>query len=331
MHSLASPVSGKHAVPVWQDAGGAVAARLEGGRWHFQHGPIDLVIGVDGEPDAIRQALETAWQGFGGLLAGLVAQLPALRRPVGLSTPAAAPPCRPSASLPGADDPVWSRVQGDIARGMLAACLPYAPHLYITPMAAVAGAVADHVIAAFAAQPRIRRAYVNNGGDIALYLTQDAQYKVGLYADVSRAKGPPLVTDDLDGGFAVSARSPVRGIATSGWRGRSFSLGIADSVTVLARTAAQADAAATVIGNQVDARHPAVRRAPADTLKDDTDLGQALVTVDVGELPEAVAEEALARGAAQARVLLEAGLIEGAAIVLQGRRRVVLPPSPDGD
>ena len=192
------------------------------------------------------------------------------------------------------------------------------------------GAVADEVITAFAAQPGIRRAYVNNGGDIALHLTQDAQYRVGLYADVSQAGGP-LGAGDLDGGFTVSAGSPVRGVATSGWRGRSFSLGIADSVTVLARSAAQADAAATVIGNQVDAQHPAIRRAPADTLKDDTDLGQALVTVEVGSLPAQVAEQALARGAAQARALLEAGLIEGAAIVLQGQRRVVLPPLPEGD
>ena len=325
MHSLASPVSGSAAVPVWQHASGAVAARLEGGRWHFQHGPIDLVIGADGNADAVQQALETAWQGFDGLLAGLAAQLPALRKPLGVSATTAAPVCRPVVRLPGESNAVWSLVQGDIARNMLAACLPYASYLYITPMAAVAGAVADHVIAAFAAQPGVHRAYVNNGGDIALYLTQDAQYKVGLYADVSRANSAPSATDDLDGGFTVSAQSPVRGIATSGWRGRSFSLGIADSVTVLARSAAQADAAASVIANQVNAQHPAIRRAPANTLKDDTDLGQALVTVDVGELPKPIVEQALERGAAQAQALLDAGLIEGAAIVLQGQRRAVLP------
>ena len=34
---------------------------------------------------------------------------------------------------------------------------------------------------------------------------------------------------------------PHRGVATSGWRGRSHSLGIADSVTVVARNAAAAD------------------------------------------------------------------------------------------
>lgn len=313
------------ASPVRQDAGGALAARLDGGRWHFQHGPIDLVIGAEGEAEALKQAYDIAWQRFTGMLMGLVGQLPALRRPIGVQQPVIATTCRPQAGLPGPDDAVWQKVQGSVALDMLAACLPYAPHLYITPMAAVAGAVADAVIQAFVAQPGIQRAYVNNGGDIALHLAQDAQYRVGLYADVSRQAGGLLSTGDLDGGFKVSASSPVRGIATSGWRGRSFSLGIADSVTVLARTAAQADAAATVIGNQVSVTHPAVRRAPADTLKDDTDLGSALVTTEVGALPPDAIEYALARGVTQAHALLEAGLIEAAAIVLQGQHQVVLP------
>ncbi|WP_226954721.1 UPF0280 family protein [Mesopusillimonas faecipullorum] len=324
---MSTLVSGQTAVPVWQHADGAVAARLDGGRWHFQHGPIDLIIGADGDEDAVKQALQAAWQKFTGILTELVAQLPALRRPVVLASTLPAALCRPSTELPNAADPIWQRVQGETARRMLAASLPYAPHLYITPMVAVAGAVADEIIAVFAAQPGIQRAYVNNGGDIALYLAQDAQYRVGLFADVSRP-GAPQAASDLDGGFTVSAASPVRGVATSGWRGRSFSLGIADSVTVLASTAAGADAAATVIANQVTVQHPAIRRAPADTLKDDSDLGQALVTVEVGSLPEHVVEQALARGAAQAQALLDAGLIEGAALVLQGQHRVVLPSTP---
>ena len=66
----------------------------------------------------------------------------------------------------------------------------------------------------------------------------------------------------------------MRGVATSGWRGRSFSLGIADAVTVLAATAAAADAAATIIANAVDLPgHPAIARRPASELEDDSDLG----------------------------------------------------------
>jgi uncharacterized protein len=66
---------------------------------------------------------------------------------------------------------------------------------------------------------------------------------------------------------------PVRGIATSGWRGRSFSRGIADSVTVLAKTAAMADAAATVIANAVNVVHPGIVRRPACDIRDDSDWG----------------------------------------------------------
>ncbi|WP_204349766.1 hypothetical protein, partial [Klebsiella pneumoniae] len=76
----------------------------------------------------------------------------------------------------------------------------------------------------------------------------------------------------------------IGGIATSGAQGRSFSLGIADSVTVLARDAASADAAATLIANAVDLDHPAIRRRPARNLDPDSDLGDRLVTVGVGDL-----------------------------------------------
>ena len=77
----------------------------------------------------------------------------------------------------------------------------------------------------------------------------------------------------------------MRGVATSGWRGRSFSLGIADAVTVFAGTAAVADAAATLIANAVDLPgHPAFARAPARRCDPQSDLGERLVTVDVGPL-----------------------------------------------
>ena len=79
------------------------------------------------------------------------------------------------------------------------------------------------------------------------------------------------------------SRDPVRGIATSGWRGRSFSLGIADAVTVLAATAAKADAAATIIANAVDLpNHAAITRVPAREIAPDNDLGERLVTRAVG-------------------------------------------------
>jgi hypothetical protein len=273
-------------------------SRLSDGRWHFQHGPIDLILAADGEPDAAAATVEQAWARFQGVLAELVGELPLLRAPVEATT---AP-------------------RGPIARRMHAACLPHAAQ-FITPMAAVAGAVADEMIGFFREQPRIARAFVNNGGDIALHLTAGAQFKIGLLADLARVKRREQVS--LDGDFIVTADLPVRGVATSGWRGRSFSLGIADSTTVLARTAAEADAAATMIANAVDVDDPAILRKPASELKDDTDLGERLVTVGVGALPAGKVEQALAAGEAHARRLVDAGTICGAVLCLQGSVRVV--------
>jgi hypothetical protein len=279
----------------WQQA---QRLALPDGRWHFQHGPIDLIIGADGEPDAVTEAIGRAWGRFQAVLSELVAELPALRVPVG-----------PALGL-----------RGPIAQRMLAACLPHAGQ-FITPMAAVAGAVADEMIGCFREDPRIARAYVNNGGDIALHLAPGQQFKVGLFADLARVKWREQL--GLDGDFALTADLPVRGIATSGWRGRSFSLGIADSATVLARTAAEADAAATMVANSVNVDDPAILRKPACELKDDTDLGDRLVTVGVETLPAGKVEQALAAGEAHAQRLVDAGTIHGAVLCLQGIARVV--------
>ena len=79
--------------------------------------------------------------------------------------------------------------------------------------------------------------------------------------------------------------------------GRSHSLGIADSVTVLAQSAAIADAAATLIANAVDIPgSPAVIRKPANELTPDSDLGDRLVTVDLKEIRQGQIEEAVNRG-----------------------------------
>jgi ApbE superfamily uncharacterized protein (UPF0280 family) len=162
------------------------------------------------------------------------------------------------------------------------------------------------------------RAYVNNGGDIALHLGEGEHFTVGL---VDRPDRPgPMKTTIID--FA----DPTRGIATSGRHGRSFSLGIADAVTVLARTASQADAAATIIANAVDLPgHPAIVRCPAHDLQPDSDLGARIVTRDVGALSHREIEEALEAGVDKARALLGQGLIEGAALRLHGETRIVAP------
>ena len=274
--------------------GSASRRQLDDGRWLFQHGPIDLVIACDGGEQACGEALARAWARFQGVLDELVPQLATLRS--ALSAPV--------------------RVRGPIAAAMVDACIPYGERLglFITPMAAVAGSVADE-IATFFRRQGIERAYVNNGGDIALHLSPGQHYDVGVVTN--------LAWPQLDGRFRIDASSAVRGIATSGWRGRSFSLGIADSVTVLAATGAAADAAATMIANHVDVDSPAVLRRAACELKDDSDLGDRLVTVGVAGLSQLEIETALGRGAAFAESIRQQGLIVAAALSLGAQARVV--------
>lgn len=269
----------------------ASCSRLDAARWHFQHGPIDLIITVDGKADAIARALDSAWSRFQQVLPELVDELALLRQAV-----------RSDRAFEGA-----------VAKRMQAACWPHRAQ-FITPMAAVAGSVADEMIEFFSCEPDIQRAAINNGGDIALHLQANASYRIGLVTDIAQFSAQP---DVVDGSLVICAADPVRGIATSGWRGRSLSLGIADSVTALASSAAHADAAATMIANAVNVEHAAIRRAPAHTVKDDTDLGSLLVTQAVGVLPPVLVQQALERGKLQAQRLLMQGHIQGALLVLQ--------------
>jgi uncharacterized protein len=183
-------------------------------------------------------------------------------------------------------------------------------------MAAVAGSVAQEILGAMLAAAPLDRAYVNNGGDIALHLAEGQHFKVGLIDRPDRQGVMRAMT--------IEASDVSRGVATSGRHGRSFSLGIADAVTVLARTASEADAAATIIANAVDLPgHPAIVRCPAQDLQPDSDLGPRLVTCDVGQLSYQDIETALEAGANSARALLAKGLIEAAALRLHGETVIV--------
>ena len=267
----------------------------DGRRLHLQDGPIDLIVEARGSETEVRHAYDAATWRFTGLLDELCAELPLLRQPA---------------------DPARCRLLGVIARRMYTAVAPFAADGFITPMAAVAGSVAEEILGAMMKEARLGRAYVNNGGDIALHLAGGEYFTVGL------AERPDV--SGLLRTMIVHAGDPTRGVATSGRHGRSFSLGIADAVTVLARTASQADAAATVIANAVDLpRHPAIIRRPAHELQPDSDLGARLVTRGVGEISSSEVEQALETGAVCARKWLAAGLIDGAALRLNGRMIVV--------
>ncbi|NEX46437.1 UPF0280 family protein [Pseudotabrizicola algicola] len=267
---------------------GAVIARLPDGRLHLHHGPIDLILQTWGDPMATAEAERRASARFGSILAELVSELPLLRQEGGQPT-------------------------GHVARKMAAATRHFAPK-FITPMAAVAGAVADAICAEVAIDG-ITRAYVNNGGDIALHLAPGHSLTCAV-----------AVGSDLPARVTVRAEDAVRGIATSGWRGRSWSLGIADSVTVLARTAAEADAAATMIANAVDLPdHPGILRQPASDLQAESDLGARLVTVSVFGLTAEDIAQALDAGEMAAADFHQRGLIEAAALFLHPQTRTLGP------
>lgn len=273
-----------------------LAARFlaDGRRLHLNDGPIDLIIEAWGPAPSVRAAYRAATMRASTILDELCAELPLLRAPATHES---------------------ARARGPTARRMQAAVAPHAVGTFITPMAAVAGAVAEEVLAAMLGAADLARAYVNNGGDIALHLAPGERITAGL---VDR---PELTSTSRPGLFAravIEAAAAVRGIATSGWRGRSHSLGIADAVTVLADTAAAADAAATMIANAVDLPgHPAILRVPAREIDLDSDLGERPVTRGVGALTREEIEAALARGVAAAQLLVARGLVRAAALHLR--------------
>ena len=264
-------------------------------RLHLSDGPMDLIVQAFGGGEQVGAAYRAASNRFMTLLDELCNELTLLRQPMGEGNQVCV---------------------GVVARRMAAAVEPFSSRGFITPMAAVAGAVAEEILAAMVAPGPLARAYVNNGGDIAFHLSPAQHFVVGM---IERPDRPSLF-----GTATLRADQPVRGIATSGWHGRSFSLGIADAVTVLARCASEADAAATVIANAVDLPgHPSIVRQPACELAPDSDLSAIPVTRAVGELSAAEVGLALASGAELAEELRATGLIEAAALCLRGQTRIV--------
>jgi uncharacterized protein len=272
---------------------GATSVRLPDGRLQLLHGPMDVLVECWGDKSEVRAAYAQAAERFATILDELVAELPRLREPVGEQYPL---------------------LRGAVARRMAAAVWPHR-EVYITPMAAVAGAVADEVMKFLVKERRLVKACVNNGGDIALHVSPGASLAVGIVANID--------APHLNAKLSIRSAMPVRGIATSGWRGRSQSLGIADAVTILARTAAEADAAATMVANSVNVAHPAIARRPARSLKEDSDLGQLPVTVRVDPLPAQSIEAALDSGLQVATTMKARGQVHAAYLSLQGRTRVL--------
>ena len=266
---------------------GAQSRLLEDGqRLHLHHGPIDLIIRAWGTGQS--EAYNKATMRFTNLLEELVEELPQLR-------------------LPCSNERQFQLLT---ARRMQKAAQCFLPK-FITPMAAVAGSVADEILRVMKQQKGIDKVYVNNGGDSAFYLSDGQSIKA-------------MIASDADAQIEIGYDDPYRGIATSGWRGRSQSLGIADSVSVVAENAAMADAAATMIANHVTLPlHPAIEKIPANEIFPDSDLGEQLVTIAVGKLSDLEIDRALLGGKKLATQYLNEGLIGGAMIMLKGQNRVI--------
>ena len=269
-------------------------------RLHLQEGPINLILDVDAFKDIREHLFISAKKRVSTVLRELVLELDLLKLPWKIHSP-----------VP----------KGEIAKRMFYAVSDL--DVFVTPMAAVAGAVADEILDVMRKTvensdyylDNVKRMYVNNGGDLSFWLKNGSSFSVGVIDNIE--------TPELNTKVSLHHESPVRGIATSGWRGRSQSLGIADAVTVLAKSAVEADVAATLIANDVNIEYPGIEKRPASELKDDSDLGSMPVTVDVPSLPDFMVSEALNKGAKTARKFINMGIIETAYLSLQKQTLVV--------
>lgn len=270
----------------------------------LRSGPTHAVVSCSGTPEAMHRAYQKLVDRFVEIIPELVSELNWLRTELPYDV---------------------AELNGKIARAMYTACEPYQCER-ITPMSAVAGAISEHLLQLMSSEQGIGKAWVNNGGDIALYLTGDERFDCGIHEILHRS--------EHDATFRLTARDGIGGVATSGrvcngQGGRSFSLGIADAVTVLAKTAAMADAAATMIANKVDLPgHPAVARVPADQIEPDTDLCSRPVVVGVSMLTRRETEQALSNGIEYAHDCMQRGLIVGARLCLNGQTQIIGNANP---
>jgi uncharacterized protein len=180
----------------------------------------------------------------------------------------------------------------------------------LTPMAAVAGSIADGV-ADFLFQKGMSKVIVDNGGDIAVRLSDDETARVGIRSDISSAEISHVIMLD--------ARCSSWGINTSGLGGRSFTRGIATAATVVAHSSARADAAATDIANACFCEDAGIVQVPAGQLDTMTDIPDIPVTLLVKDLKQDTIARSLERSLDRAKRYVESGLIMGAIITAGGK------------
>jgi uncharacterized protein len=178
----------------------------------------------------------------------------------------------------------------------------------LTPMAAVAGAVADE-LKDFLAERGLEFISVNNGGDVAVYNGRPSPVTIGI-GNIQRNSPTPYL-------LRIEGLTDF-GVATSGFGGRSFTLGLADIVSIVAASAPIADAAATFICNHTRVEDSSIVRRRAAELDPSTDIPEERVTVRVGALRREQIRKALALGKAAAERLKTEGKISEAVLLMRG-------------
>jgi len=188
--------------------------------------------------------------------------------------------------------------------------------LELTPMAAVAGVLAD-LTADWLSDHGATKVLVDNGGDIAIRLSQGETVRIGISPGVNM----PGVIGCID----LDSNDDIGGVATSGMGGKSFTMGIANAVVVFAKTASVADACSTSIANHTCTEHDLIERCPAKLLDPDTDIPDHLIVTGVGNLPEKVIKTALKNGSLRSKSLQNDGKIAGSIIICQGYKVITSP------
>ena len=179
----------------------------------------------------------------------------------------------------------------------------------LTPMAAVAGTISE-MVRDFIGGSISDFVSVNNGGDIAVRNDTGREVRIGI-GDIRTGRTTPYV-------LKITGLNTF-GIATSGFGGRSLTLGLADIVTVIAENSAVADAAATFLCNSVNIGTDKVKRKKASEIDPSTDIPDELVTVLIGGLDEGEIQEALNKGLTAASHLKKRDVIYDAVLLLKER------------
>jgi len=184
----------------------------------------------------------------------------------------------------------------------------------VTPLIGVAGATADEVADFIYNTGEVSKVVVNNGGDIAIRLREQETVKVGIKTDINEKGISHIVT--------VTVKSGIRGIATSGFGGRSFTRGIANAAVAIADDSISADVAATLIGNATEIESPCVVKTSARNLNPNTDIPHLYVTTSIGHLERWEIVQAIDQGIKRAKAFENKGLIIGAFVAVRDQYRI---------